>query len=309
MRVHSRLAIRTILIAVAILGAVGHVVVVIAASIVIHRAVSGVLAHLAHVVGIVGVGEVRVLVLVSGMAGHMRRSGRLSGRRKSGVRRVVATVGSIDVAITAGGLRRGDMRLHLGARNTEPSTRSLGNAGILRLTIGAVVVVRKPLVNGVEGGVFAASGDGRLNGSLIGEWLLDLRLWLRNLLAERVVRLVGVGVAREIGEGRVGGGDLRNGREPRSWARDSRAAGRSLGLGRRRQGSTRGHGGVLRGLSTGFGVFAVLVDVNVGRVAVQAHAAELHGSPVNGVVCGHNNCFLLFHHATLGARSSDAVSQ
>jgi hypothetical protein len=56
---------------------------------------------------------------------------------------------------------------------------------------------------------------------------------------------------------------------------------------------------VLRGLSTGFSVFSVLVNIDIGSIAVQTHAAKLHSRTINGVVSRHDYSFLLFHDTTL----------
>jgi hypothetical protein len=56
---------------------------------------------------------------------------------------------------------------------------------------------------------------------------------------------------------------------------------------------------VLRGLSACFSVFSVLVNINIGSIAVQTHAAKLDSSTINGVVSRHDYSFLLFHDTTL----------
>jgi hypothetical protein len=157
--IHTSLAIRGILIAISILSAVRHVVllllVLIAARIVVHGSVSSVLvlSHLAHVRSIVRVGVVRVSVTVrmgGALTRHVLRSRGLSGGGQGGVRGVVTAARSINMAVAAGRLSGGNLGLHLGAGNTETSGRPLSHRGILGLAIGAIVVVREALVNSVE---------------------------------------------------------------------------------------------------------------------------------------------------------------
>jgi hypothetical protein len=64
---------------------------------------------------------------------------------------------------------------------------------------------------------------------------------------------------------------------------------------------------MLRRLSTGFSVLSILIDINVSSVAVESHAAELHGSTVYGVVSWHDHGFLLFHNTTLCSGSADSL--
>jgi hypothetical protein len=242
--IHTSLAIWTILIAISILSAVRHVVlllllVIIAASIVVHGPVSSVLvlSHLAHVRSIVRVGVVRVSVTVrmgGSLTRHVLRSWGLSSGRESWVRGVVTAARSIDMAIAAGRLSGGSLGLHLSAGDTETSRRSLGHRGILGLAIGAIVVVREALVNGVERRVFAARCDSGLDGGLVCEWLLHLRLRLGDLLRERVVRLLSLGVAGKICERGIGSGDLWDRGKSRSWTGNGRSLGGRLDLSGRR---------------------------------------------------------------------------
>ena len=346
--VHARsLAVGAILVAVAVLRVVLHVVVIVPAGIVVHRAVAAelvLLVHLAHVRGVVRVGVVRISVPVgmssgSSLARHVLSSRRgLSSRstRQGRVRGRVTAVGgsssSIDMAVTARRLSSGGWDLgllHFSTRNTtKASSRTLSHIGILSLAVGTVVVVGETLINRVEGRVLAGGSGGgaagRLDGSLIRKRLLRLWLRLRDLLAEGIVRLLGIGVASEIGKGVVGRVQLRYRRQSRGGAGDSRRchlSGHGLRLlllllmlllsQSRRQRGTRSNGGVLRGLSTGFGLFPVLIQLvrtSTGCIAIQAHAAKLHGGTVDSVVAGHHHGFLLFHHPTLEARSAATAS-
>jgi hypothetical protein len=238
--IHTSLAIWTILIAISILSAVRHVVlVIIAASIVVHGSVSSVLllSHLAHVRSIVRVGVVGISVTVR-MSGtltrHVLRSWGLSSGGEGWVRGVVTAARSIDMAIAAGRLSGGSLGLHLSAGDTETSRRPLSHRGILGLAVGAIVVVREALVNSVERRVFAAGCDSGLDGGLVCEWLLHLGLRLGDLLRERVVRLLGLGVAGKIGERGIGSGDLWDRRKSGSRTGNSRSLGGRLGLSGRR---------------------------------------------------------------------------
>jgi hypothetical protein len=313
--VHTSLAIRTILTSIAILGGMRHVVVVVPASIIVHWAVAAVLVstHLAHVRSVVRVGEIWVLisVVMSALAGHVLCCRSLSSARKGGVGGVVAAVGCVNVTIAAGRLSGRNMGLHFCARDAKSSCGSLGNGSILGLTIGAIVVVGKTLIDGVERRILTARRHGRLDRSLVGKWFLDLRLRLGDLLAKGIVGLVSISVAGEIVEGGIGSGDLRNWRKSRGWAGDGGALGRSLSLalGRRRQSGTRSYGGVLRGLSTSFSIFTVLVNINISSITVQSHATKLHRSPIHCMVSRHDHCFLLFHNTALSAGSTNALPE
>ena len=236
--VHPSLAIwGGVLVTITELAAVRHVLVLISASVIIHRPVPTVLvlSHLVHVRSVVGVGVIRVSITVgvssSALTRHVLRGRGLSGARQGRVRGRVTAVWCVDVTVTGGRLGGRDLRLHLSTRDTESCCSSLRNSGILGLTIGAVVVVGKALVDGIERRVLACGGDGRLDGSLVCKRFLNLRLRLRDLLAERVIGFVSVGVASEIVEGGIGSGDLRNGRKPGSGARDRRSLSWSLRLG------------------------------------------------------------------------------
>lgn len=306
--IHSSLSVRAILAAVTILSAVRKVVVIISPGIIVHRAVPAVLVHLANVRSIVRVGVVRVSVsvAVSALARHVLSRRGLSSARKGGVRSGVATVGSFNMAIAARRLSGRNMRLHFGARNTKSC--SLGSdRGILRLTVCAVVVVRKTLVDGIERRILATGRDGRLDRSLVGKWLLDLRLRLRDLLGEGVVGLMSVGVAGEISERVFSGRDLGHGRKSRGRARDCRGFSRNLSLRGRRQRGSRSNRGVLRGLSTGLSFFSVLINVNIGGISVQSHATKLDRSTIHSMVSWHDHSLLLFHHTTLSARGACAL--
>jgi hypothetical protein len=213
----------------------------------------------------------------------------------------VTTVGGINGAVAAGRLSGRDLGLGLcGGDTAEASTAGTG-IGILGLAVAAIVVVGEALlVNSIEGRVFAAGGGSRLSRSLVGEWLLDLRLGLADLLSEGVERLLSLGgVASEVVEG-LGGG-LRNGRK--TGGRASLAG----ALGRRRKGGTRSNGGVLRRLSAGLGLLAVLI--NVHSITVQAHATKLHGGTVDCVISGHDYGLLLLHNTALEAGSTAALLQ
>jgi hypothetical protein len=56
------------------------------------------------------------------------------------------------------------------------------------------------------------------------------------------------------------------------------------------------HWRVLWRLSPCFCLFSVFVDIESINVTVQAHASELHSSPVHSVIPRHDNCFLLLLH-------------
>jgi hypothetical protein len=213
----------------------------------------------------------------------------------------VATVGGINRSVATGRLSGRDLRLGFSSRDSAETSNAGAGVGVLRLAVAAVVVVREALlVNSVEGRVFAASGGSRLSRSLIGEGLLDLRLGLADLLSEGVEGLLGLGgVASEVVEGL--GGSLRN------WRKTGGRASLASALGHRRKGGTRGNGGVLRRLSAGLGLLAVLI--NVDSVAVQAHAAELHGGAVHSVVARHNDSLLLLHHTALESGGTAARLQ
>ena len=237
--VHSSLAIRRgVLVTITELAAVRHVLVLIPASVIIHRPVSTVLvllSHLIHVRSVVGVRVIGVSITVgvssSALTRHVLRGRGLSGARQGRVRGRVTAVWCVDMTVTGGRLGSRDLRLHLSTRDTESCCSSLRNSGVLGLTIGAVVVVGKALVDGIERRILACGGDGRLDRSLVCKRFLNLRLRLGDLLAEWVIGFVGVGVASEIVEGGIGSGDLRNGRKPRSGARDRRSLSWSLRLG------------------------------------------------------------------------------
>ena len=64
---------------------------------------------------------------------------------------------------------------------------------------------------------------------------------------------------------------------------------------------------MLRRLSTGFSVFSVFVNINIRSLAIQSHAAKLHGSTIDGMVSRHNDSLLLFHDTALRSRSTDVL--
>jgi hypothetical protein len=213
----------------------------------------------------------------------------------------VTTVGGINGAIATGRLSGRDLGLDFSGGDTTETSTAGGGIGILGLAVAAVVVVRESLlVNGIERRVFAASGGSRLSRSLVGEWLLNLRLGLADLLGEGIEGLLGLGgVASEVVEGL--------GRCLRNWRKTRGRASLAGTLDHRRKGGTRGDGGVLRRLSAGLSLLAVLI--NIHSVTVQAHATELHSGTVHSVVAGHHNSLLLLHHTTLEARGTASLLQ
>jgi hypothetical protein len=62
---------------------------------------------------------------------------------------------------------------------------------------------------------------------------------------------------------------------------------------------------VLRRLSAGLGLFAVVI--NIDRVTVESHATELHRGTIHGMVARHDHSLLLLHHATLEARHTTTL--
>jgi hypothetical protein len=214
----------------------------------------------------------------------------------------VSAVVGIDRAVAAWRLRGRDLRLGFGTRDTESGSSAGSGGGILGLAVAAVVVVGETLlVGGVEGRVLATSSSGRLDRGLglVGERLRDLRLGLGDLLGERVEGLLlRLGVTGKVVEG-VGVRGLGDRREARGGAPSSTSLHRGRTLGGR-EGGTRSNGRVLRGLSAGLGLLAVLINVNC--VAVQAHATELNSSTVHSVVTGHDDSLLLLHDTALETR-------
>jgi hypothetical protein len=62
---------------------------------------------------------------------------------------------------------------------------------------------------------------------------------------------------------------------------------------------------MLRGLGPRLGILPIFIDIQALSVlAIQTQAAKLYSSTVNGVVAGHNHCFLLFNMLLLKTGSA-----
>lgn len=57
-----------------------------------------------------------------------------------------------------------------------------------------------------------------------------------------------------------------------------------------------------RGVSS-LGLFALFVDIGT-RLAIETHAAKLHGSTIHRIVSWHDHCLLLLEHAALVASAA-----
>jgi hypothetical protein len=151
--VHPTLAttIRTILATIAVLSVLRHVLILIAAGIIVHGAASSVLVYVGSIVGVGVVLLVWVTVAVSSstLAGDVLGGGGLLCRsRKGGIGGRMTAVRGVHVAVAARRLRGGNLwLLRFGTRDTETGSSALRKRGILELV---VVGVRKALVASVE---------------------------------------------------------------------------------------------------------------------------------------------------------------